>query len=104
MELINTEKFVYVLVWKHERDGDKDEKIHVYDTLKAALQGKSEIIDDINESDDGYFNGFKDNCFDNWLTSDDDEDGFYIFDENADENGDFISIKKKPIETLIKIV
>lgn len=103
MKLINTEKFAFVLVWKHNRDGESNEEVHVYDTIKAALQGKSEIVDDINESDDGYFNKFKNNCFDNWKTADN-EGGFYILDENAKENSDFISIKKIPIETLIKMV
>mgnify|MGYP004644419511 CR=1 FL=1 len=101
MELTNTNIFVYVLVWQHERDGERDVETHVYDSLESAQQGKNEIVDDINESEDGYFNGFKENCFDNWAMSNEDN-GFYIFDLSADENGDFISIKKTPIETLTK--
>lgn len=101
MELINTKNLVYTLIWQHERDGERTIEVHVYNTLKAALQGKSEIIDDINESDDGYFNGFKDNCFDNWVTKND-ECSFYIFDMHANENCDYISIVEKPIEKLVK--
>lgn len=101
MELINTNIFVYVLVWQHERDGERNMETHVYDSLESAQQGKNEIVDDINSSEDGYFNGFKENCFDNWAMSNEDN-LFYIFDISANENGDYINIKKTPIERLAK--
>lgn len=100
-KLKSTTQCVFVVTWIHEWDGSDETDVYVCDSLAAARKCKDEIIDDINEFEDGYFRGFKENCFDNWSKIDE-PNRFYIHDLNAEENSEYIAIQKKYIQTLTK--